>query len=91
MILAVNVNAAIDWVFFVNRFIPGAHMRPHKTVLSVGGKGLDTALVLKTIGAPTQAVTFAAGKNGEVLAGLLTDRQVKQKSSGYPVKPVLPM
>ena len=77
MILAVNVNAAIDWVFFIDRFIPGAHMRPHKTVLSVGGKGLDTALVLQTIGAPTQAVTFAAGKNGETLSHLLAERHVK--------------
>lgn len=84
MILAVNVNAAIDWVFFIDRFIPGAHMRPHKTVLSVGGKGLDTALVLQTIGAPTWAITFAAGKNGEILAGLLADRHVKTETLWVP-------
>jgi 1-phosphofructokinase family hexose kinase len=76
MILAVNVNAAIDWVFFIDRFIPGAHIRSSKVVLSVGGKGLDTALVLQTIGAPTQAITFIAGKNGETLAGLLASRHV---------------
>ena len=45
-------------------------------VTSVGGKGLDVAVVLKALGAPVQAVSFVAGRNGETLAGLLKDRQI---------------
>ncbi len=76
MILTINVNAALDRVFFIERFIPNTHMRTDRAVLSVGGKGLDTALVLQTLGAPVRALSFIAGKNGETLAGLLEQQQI---------------
>ena len=76
MILAINANAAIDWIYFIDRFTPGSAMRVKKAVLGVGGKGLDAALVLRTLGAPLKAVSFAAGQNGKVLADLLAQRKV---------------
>jgi 1-phosphofructokinase family hexose kinase len=76
MILAVNVNAAIDWVYFIDRFVPNTHMRVKKAVLSIGGKGLDAALVLQTLGAPTLALSFIAGENGRVLADLLDQKKI---------------
>jgi 1-phosphofructokinase family hexose kinase len=76
MILAINANAAIDWVFFIDEFVPGGVMRPSHAVLSVGGKSLDAAVVLKTLGAPVQAVSFAAGQNGKTLAALLAGKEI---------------
>lgn len=76
MILTINVNAALDRVFFIDRFIPSTHMRTGRSVISVGGKGLDTALVLQTLGAPVCALSFVAGKNGESIAALLEQQQV---------------
>lgn len=71
MILAINLNAAIDRIYFLDRFVPGAHNRAQKTLLNVGGKGLCVARVLKTLGAPHRAISFIAGKNGKALAKLL--------------------
>ena len=77
MILTINANAAVDIVMFIDRFNPGETMRPTRVVHSVGGKGLDSAVVLRAIGAPVKAITFAAGRNGETLARLLEDRQIE--------------
>jgi 1-phosphofructokinase family hexose kinase len=76
VILAINVNAALDKIYVIDRFLPETHMRVSKTNLCIGGKGLDAALVLQTLGAQTLAVSFIAGKNGELLAGLLDQNQI---------------
>jgi 1-phosphofructokinase family hexose kinase len=76
MILTINANAAVDIILFIDRFRSGEVMRPSRVVTSVGGKGLDTALVLRVLGAPVQAVSFAAGRNGERLEDLLKEKDV---------------
>ncbi len=76
MILAVNANAAIDQVLFIDHFRAGGVMRPTRSVLSIGGKSLDAAMVLKVLGAPVQAVSFIAGQNGKTLAGLLESKGI---------------
>lgn len=76
MILCINANAAIDNVLFIDRFLSGETMRPNRVVTGVGGKGLDTALVLQKLGAPVHAISFAAGYNGQMLADLLRERDV---------------
>lgn len=76
MILTVNPNAAVDLVMFIDEFRPGSSMRPKRVVLSVGGKALDSAVVLKSLGAPVQALSFVAGENGKVLARLLEERNI---------------
>lgn len=76
MILTINPNAAVDMVMFIDEFRPGRSMRPNRVVLSVGGKALDSAVVLKTLGAPVQALSFVAGENGKVLARLLEERNI---------------
>jgi 1-phosphofructokinase family hexose kinase len=76
MILCINANAAIDIVLFIDRFRSGETMRPNRVVTGVGGKGLDTALVLRKLGAPVQAISFAAGYNGQMLADMLKERNV---------------
>lgn len=76
MILTINANAAVDIVMFIDRFTPGGTMRPARVVTSVGGKGLDSSVVLGALGAPVTAISFAAGRNGETLAKLLEDRRI---------------
>lgn len=76
MILAINANAAVDIVMFIDRFLPGDTMRPTRVVRSVGGKSLVSAVILRALGAPVKAVSFAAGRNGETLASLLQDHQI---------------
>jgi 1-phosphofructokinase family hexose kinase len=76
MILALNLNAALDKIFFIERFLPTTHMRVSKAGTYIGGKGLDAALVLQTLGAPTLAISFMAGSTGKILAGLLDDNQI---------------
>ena len=76
IILAINTHAALDRIFFIDRFIPETEMRTSKVVESIGGKGLDVAAVLKSLGAPVQAISFIAGKTGETLADLLHQKQI---------------
>ena len=76
MILAIDLNAALDRIYFIDRFIPGTHIRAQKNLLSVGGKGLCAARVLKTLGAPHRAISFIAGKNGKTLAKLLSQNDI---------------
>lgn len=76
MILAINANAAVDLVLFIERFLPGGVMRPSRSVLSVGGKSLDAAVVIRSLDGPVQVVSFIAGENGRILAGLLEQKGV---------------
>lgn len=76
MILAMNANAAVDRVIFIDQFWPGETMRTNREVVSVGGKGLDIAQVLAALGAPVQALTFIAGENGRLLERLLSQRGI---------------
>jgi 1-phosphofructokinase family hexose kinase len=71
MILTVTANAALDRVLFIDRFVSTGVMRAHHMVESVGGKGLDTSVVLQTLGAPNVAVSFMAGHTGRTLTDLL--------------------
>ena len=71
MIITVTPNSAIDDVLFVDEFIPGGTMYTRKTVTSVGGKGLDASVVLRTLGAEQLALGFVAGENGRRLEALL--------------------
>ncbi len=75
-ILVINIHAALDRIFFIDRFVPDAHMRAKKALECIGGKGLDTAVVLKELGAPLRAVTFIAGANGQILARLLAEKGI---------------
>ena len=71
MILTINTNAALDRVLFIDRFVPNTRMEASKALECIGGKGLDTALVLKTLDAPVKAISFVAGKTGEALIDLV--------------------
>lgn len=71
MILTLTTNSALDRLLFVEEFVAGATMRPHKMRDCVGGKGFDTSVVLRCLGVETFAVGFVAGDHGRRLVQLL--------------------
>ena len=71
MILTVTPNSALDKVLFIQKWVPGGTMRTEKTVTSVGGKGLDSSVVLRHLGVETVGLTFVAGRTGYELIHLL--------------------
>ena len=77
MILTVNPNSSIDCVLFIEEFQPGTDNRPHKMVLSAGGKALDASVVLQTLGVENVPLTFTAGSTGQQLVQLLDNAGIK--------------
>ncbi len=71
MYLTINPNSALDRVLFIEQFIPGGRMIPSKTIESVGGKGFDTAVVLRALELDTLTIGYVAGETGRTLAHLL--------------------
>jgi 1-phosphofructokinase family hexose kinase len=71
MILTVTPNSALDRVIFIDEFQPGTAMRAAKMIHSVGGKGCDASVALRTFEVDTLALTFVAGPHGELLMRLL--------------------
>lgn len=78
MILTVTPNAALDRLIFIDEFRPGTRMRCDKVIHSVGGKGLDSSVALRTFEVDTVALSFVAGAAGRQLVHLL---------EGYGVRP----
>ena len=71
MILTVTLNSAIDKVLLIDEFTPGFPMQAKKVIISVGGKGLDSSVVLSHLAVKTVGLTFVAGENGRTLIELL--------------------
>jgi 1-phosphofructokinase family hexose kinase len=71
MILTVTPNTAIDKILFIDEWIPETVMRSPAVVSSVGGKGLDSSVVLRHLGLETVGLCMVAGETGEELINLL--------------------
>ena len=71
MILTVTPNTALDRILFIDEWISGTPMRTRKVVTSVGGKGLDSSVVLRHLGVETVGLCFMAGKVGQELLDLV--------------------
>jgi len=67
MILTVTLNTALDKVLFIDEWKNGIPMRTAKIVTSVGGKGLDSSVVLRHLGVETVGLCFVAGETGKEL------------------------
>ncbi|OGO63259.1 MAG: hypothetical protein A2Z45_03135 [Chloroflexi bacterium RBG_19FT_COMBO_55_16] len=76
MILTVTLNSAIDKVLLIDEFKPNFPMQAKKVLLSVGGKGLDSSVVLSHLGVKTIGLTFVAGENGRTLIELLDGYEI---------------
>jgi len=77
MILSVCPHTALDRVMIIDEWIPGTPMRTERLINCVGGKGLDSAVVLNQLEVDTLAMGFIAGKVGRELLELLEEYGIR--------------
>src|SRR5258705_480245 len=73
MIITVTLNAAIDKSLPVPNFRLGRRHRTVEQTTLPGGKGVNVARTLKTLGQPVIATGFAGGATGTRIVEALTD------------------
>jgi len=76
MVLTVCPNTALDRILFIDEWIAGTPMRTDRIVDCVGGKGLNSAVVLKHLQVKTTALGFFAGSIGKELIDILNDYKI---------------
>jgi 1-phosphofructokinase/tagatose 6-phosphate kinase len=76
VILTVTLNTAIDKTLAVPNFQPGRRHRTVEQTTMPGGKGVNVARVLKTLGQPVIATGLAGGPTGTRIVEQLTDMSV---------------
>jgi 1-phosphofructokinase family hexose kinase len=76
MIITVTLNAAIDKTMAVPNFQPGRRHRTVDQTTTPGGKGVNIARVLKTLGQPVIATGLAGGAAGLRIVEQLTEMSV---------------
>jgi 1-phosphofructokinase family hexose kinase len=76
MILTVTLNTAIDKTLAVPNFRLGRRHRTVEQTTMPGGKGVNVARVLKTLGAPVIATGLAGGATGTRIVDQLTQMSV---------------
>jgi 1-phosphofructokinase/tagatose 6-phosphate kinase len=76
MIITVTLNTAIDKTLSVPNFRLGRRHRTVEQTTMPGGKGVNVARVLKTLGAPVIATGFAGGATGTRIVEQLTQLSV---------------
>lgn len=70
MILCVTPNPAIDRTLFVEEFHPGEVHRAQKTLTATGGKGVNVARSIRTLGGDPLCMGLIGGHGGNLLAQL---------------------
>jgi len=73
MFLTVCPNTALDKILFIDEWIAGTPMRTDRIVNCVGGKGLNSAVVLSHLGVETVSIAFFAGKIGKELVEIVEE------------------
>ncbi len=76
MIITVTLNAAIDKSLSVPNFRLGRRHRTVEQRTMPGGKGVNVARTLKTLGQPVIATGFAGGATGTRIVEQLTDESI---------------
>jgi len=71
VIVTVTLNSTVDRVIYIDSFRPGEVMRTTEMVTSVGGKGFDASVALRTFNEETVGIGFVAGHLGQELQRLL--------------------
>src|SRR2546427_12993873 len=70
MIVCVTPNPALDHTLTVERVIAGEVMRATHSRLTAGGKGLNVARAVRTLGGDPLCTGFLGGNSGKLLAML---------------------
>src|SRR5919202_1321513 len=76
MIITVTLNAAIDKSLSVPNFRLGRRHRTVEQTTMPGGKGVNVARTLKTLGQPVIATGFAGGQTGTRIVEQLTEESI---------------
>src|SRR3954447_6255934 len=76
MIITVTLNAAIDKTLSVPNFRLGRRHRTVEQRTMAGGKGVNVARTLKTLGQPVIATGFAGGPTGTRIVEQLTEESI---------------
>jgi 1-phosphofructokinase family hexose kinase len=70
MILCITPNPAIDRTLVIPSLVPGDVHRAQRTMIAAGGKGLNVARTIRTLGGEPLCMGFAGGHSGRLLADL---------------------
>ena len=76
MIVTVTLNAAIDRTLTVPNFQRGQRHRASAGVTLAGGKGINVARALKTLGVPVVATGLVGGQTGTRIIEQLSDEAI---------------
>src|SRR4030088_793688 len=76
MIITVTLNSAIDKTLSVPNFRLGRRHRTVERQTLPGGKGVNIARTLKTLGQPVIATGFAGGSTGTQIVEQLTEEAI---------------
>ncbi|HKH10892.1 MAG TPA: hexose kinase [Rubrobacter sp.] len=76
MILTVTLNAAVARTLVVPSLTLGHRHRAPESVTLAGGKGMNVARSLRTLGVPVLAAGFAGGRNGDAIRDGLSDAAI---------------
>ena len=76
MILTVTLNAAVDRTLVVPSLTLGHRHRASESVTLAGGKGINVARGLRTLGVPVMATGFAGGRNGDAIRDGLSEAAI---------------
>jgi 1-phosphofructokinase family hexose kinase len=71
MILCVTPNPAVDRAMIVPGYGAGGVFRPGEVVISAGGKGINVARAIRTLGGEAMNAGFVGGRNGAHIAELV--------------------
>lgn len=70
MILCITPNPAIDRTLIVPNLTLGNVQRAQQTIVAAGGKGLNVARAIRTLGGQSLSMGFAGGHSGRLLGDL---------------------
>lgn len=71
MILTFTPNPGLDYLIFIDEFRPGVRIQAEAARYSLGGKGTDASVALRTFEVDTLAISFVAGAAGQRYLDLL--------------------
>ncbi|TZE80737.1 1-phosphofructokinase [Calorimonas adulescens] len=77
MILTVTLNTSIDKAYIINSFEVGKVQRVEEVFATAGGKGLNVARVVKSLGEDVIATGFVGGYSGEFIKSELDKEGIK--------------
>ncbi|NPV53950.1 MAG: hypothetical protein HPY71_10555 [Firmicutes bacterium] len=76
MIISVTLNPCLDKTVFVDRVEPGKRVHVKRVKYVAGGKGLNIARILNSLGYPNIAFTIAGGWSGSFLEDLMREDKI---------------